>query len=156
MANGELVTEWIPQLVADFRLHYQKGAARITKGDPQLGRYVGSGTGEAGGPLVSGKIRWDLFEAQSELLCAGNFRGEVKTKAGVMVEFECLGFLRRPEAGSRVWTMSGSVIFRSDDSNYKELTERPAVWEGEFDMSTYMHRYRIYRQRMARSNPDGQ
>jgi hypothetical protein len=156
MTNVELGPECIPELIADLRLHHQKDAARITRGNPQLGRYIGSGTGEAHGPLLSGRIRWDLFEAQSETLCAADFQGRVKTEAGTTVEFECLGFFRRPETGSQIWTMSGSVIFRSNDSNYKELTERPAVWEGEFDMSTYMHRYRIYRRRLARSSTDGQ
>lgn len=129
---------------------YDRDAPRITSGDPHVGSYLGSGTGEAQGSLLRGRIRWDLFEAQGETLCAANFRGEVETEEGTTVMFDCLGFFRRPEVGQQIWTMSGSVVLRSDDQRYSNLMERPALWEGEFDMSTYTHRYRLYRHKEER------
>lgn len=88
---------------------------------------------------------WDLFEVQGEALCAANFRGRVETAIGVAVEFDCLGFFRRPSSDARIWSMSGSVIFLSSDPRYHALTARPAVWEGTLDIGTYRHKYRIYR-----------
>ena len=150
MTNVALGTEWVLEPIADFQLRYDKDTPRITSGDPHVGSYLGSGTGEAQGSLLRGNIRWDLFEAQGETLCGANFRGEVQTEEGTIVEFDCLGFLRRPEAGQHIWTMSGSVVFLSDDQRHSNLMERPAVWEGEFDMSTYTHRYRLYRRKGER------
>ena len=145
MMNVGPESEWTLEPVADFQLRYDRDAPRIISGDPRVGSYIGSGTGEAKGPLLNGKIHWDLFEAEGETLCAANFRGQVETTEGTRVEFDCLGFFRRPEAGQQVWTMSGGVIFRSEDNRHSALMQRPAVWEGEFDMSQYTHRYRLYR-----------
>jgi hypothetical protein len=151
MTNVEFGPEWVPEPIADFQLQYDRDTRRITSGDPRVGSYLGSGTGEAQGNLLRGKIRWDLFEAQGETLCAANFRGEVETEDGTTVMFDCLGFFRRPEAGQEIWTMSGSVVFLSDDPRHSNLMERPALWEGEFDMSTYTHRYRLYRRKGERA-----
>jgi hypothetical protein len=145
MTNVGLGAEWVSEPIADFKLRYDKDTPRITSGNPRVGSYLGSGTGDAQGSLLRGKIRWDLFEAQGETLCAANFRGEVETEEGPTVKFDCLGFFRRPEARLQIWTMSGSVVFLSDDQRHSNLMERPALWEGEFDMSTYTHRYRLYR-----------
>jgi hypothetical protein len=147
--NVQSGTQWNLEQISEFQLRYDKDATRILSGDPHLGSYIGSGTGEATGPLLNGKIRWDLFETEGATLCAANFRGQVETTEGTRVEFDCLGYFRRPEAGQPIWTMSGGMIFRSEDSQHSKLMERPAVWEGEFDMSTYTHRYRLYRQEEA-------
>ena len=147
MMNVDPKSEWKLEPISDFQLRYDKDAPRINSGDPRVGSYIGSGIGEAEGPLLTGKIHWDLFEAEGETLCAANFRGQVETKEGAKVEFDCLGFFRRPEAGQQIWTMSGGVIFRSEDSRYSTLVESPVVWEGEFNMSAYTHRYRLYRRK---------
>ncbi len=140
-------TQGLPELelLSEFRLQYEKSQPRVTLGDPRVGSYLGSGTGTARGSLLSGKIRWDLFEARSETFCAADFRGQVDAEDGVAVEFECIGFFRRPSSNEMVWTMSGSVFFRSQHARFSSLTERPAVWEGAFDMSTHTHRYLVYR-----------
>lgn len=145
MMNVDPESEWKLEPISDFQLRYDKDAHRIISGDPRVGSYIGSWTGEAKGPLLNGKVHWHLFEAEGETLCATNFRGQVETTEGTRVEFDCLGFFRRPETGQQIWIMSGGVIFRSEDSRHNTLMERPAVWEGEFDMSAYTHRYRLYR-----------
>ena len=145
MMNVWLDTERRFEPISDFQLRYDKDIPRIISGDADVGSYIGSGIGEAKGPLLSGKIHWDLFEAEGETFCSANFRGQVETKEGTRVEFDCLGFFRRQEAGQQIWTMSGGVIFRSEDSHHSTLVGRPAAWEGQFDMSMYTHHYRLYR-----------
>jgi hypothetical protein len=149
MKSGWIGTKWSLEPISEFQLWYDKDTPQIVSGDPHLGSYIGSGTGEAKGLLLNGKIHWDLFEAEGETLCATNFRGLVETTEGTRIEFDCLGYFRRPEAGQQIWSMSGGVIFRSEDSRHSKLMERPVVWEGEFDMSAYTHRYRLYRQKVA-------
>jgi hypothetical protein len=73
----------------------------MTPSDPYLGSYIGSGTGEAKGPLPNGKIRWDLFEAEGETLCAANFRGLVENTEGTRAKSDCLGYFGFRKQGSR-------------------------------------------------------
>lgn len=132
-------------LLADLHLQYRNEMARVTSGDPRLGAYLGSGDGAASGAVLTGRIEWDLFEAQGDALCAANFEGRITTPNGTTVDFESLGFFRRPTDSGKIWMMSGSVTFDTPDERLKILTERPALWEGQFDMKTYRHRYLIYR-----------
>lgn len=140
---------WTPdhprlQLLVELHLQYRKDKARVTAGAPRVGAYLGSGTGKASG-LVTGEIERDLFEAQGETVCAANFKGKITAEHGKVVNFDCLGFFRRPAETGQLWTMSGSVLFETADAGLKILTERPAIWEGIFDMTTYSHSYSIYR-----------
>jgi hypothetical protein len=132
-------------LLAEFHLQYRKNMARVTSGDARVGAYLGSGDGVASGAVLTGRIEWDLFEAQGDTLCVANFKGMIETPDGPVIDFESLGFFRRPAQTGKIWTMSGSVTFDALDKRFKVLTERPAVWEGVFDMNTYTHHYLIYR-----------
>ena len=128
------------ELLSTFELRYHRGQARISTGDARVGSHLTSGTGTARWPVLTGHVLWDLFEAQADTLCAANFRGRVETEDGALVDFDCLGFLRRG-VEDHIWTMSGGVVFESKET---VLLPLPALWHGEFDARSYVHRYIVY------------
>lgn len=100
------MTENSLEHLCEFHLQYQKDMTPITSEEPHVGSYLGSGTGGVQGPAVMGKVYWDLFEEQGELVCATNFKGRIEVEGGGEVRFDCLGMFRRPDKAGQVWTMS--------------------------------------------------
>jgi hypothetical protein len=70
--------------------------------------------------------------------------GIITTDDGGEIEFDSMGFFRRPDEGEHIWQNSSGVSFESDDDRYQWLTEIMGVWDGEFDMKAYRHRYQIF------------
>ncbi|MCI0432244.1 MAG: hypothetical protein L0271_01150 [Gemmatimonadetes bacterium] len=140
------------ETLLDVELEYRKEAPRVTPGQPRLGSYIGSGVGRAEGDDIRGEVRWDLFETRNASTCDANLRGVIETEDGGRLGFDVLGFFRRPMTGS-IWTLSGAVLFESEEPVHAALTRAPAVWEGEFDEKTYRHRYRVSRMRRPEVPP---
>lgn len=66
-----------------------------------------------------------------------------------------MGFFRRPAKGSHIWRNISGIFFETKDERYQWLTEIMGVWEGEFDMESYQHRYQIYGNDLFSSIPEG-
>jgi hypothetical protein len=131
----------------DLALEYRAGMAAVRQPGEQPGEYLGSGDGSAAGPGVNSAVRWDLNEHAGERACQMFFSGVIETDDGAVVAFDTLGFGRVPDPATdpRRWVVSASVELRTDDPRYAWLSERPATLVGEFDASTYRHRYRVAR-----------
>jgi hypothetical protein len=129
-------------LLFDIYLEYKDGKPPVSM-DGKLGEYIGSGEGVVRG-RINGTVHWSLFEAQSAVFCASNLFGFITTDDGAEIKFDTMGFFRRPDEGSFIWGNSSGVSFETDDERYQWLTEVMGVWEGEFDMQTYRHRYQVY------------
>ncbi len=130
-------------LLFELDLVYRQDAERVTREEPRLGTYIGSGHGEAIGPGLYGAVRWDLFENQGPTFCDANLRGVIETDDGETITFDTLGFFRRPESGKR-WALSAAGVL-DGNGPYRHISSASLLWEGEFDASTYRHHYRVYR-----------
>ena len=126
----------------EISLEYKQEKEPVAE-DGKVGEYLGSGEGLAHG-RINGTVHWSLFEAQSAVFCASNLFGIISTDDGAEIKFDTMGFFRRPDEGSHIWHNSAGVSFETDDDRYQWLTEIMGVWDGEFDMKTYRHRYQIY------------
>lgn len=120
----------------DVQLDHDPEATQFGLGDVSLFPYIGSGGGTVSGPLIEGRIRWDFFEQQGERACRARRTGVIETTDGASVELEELGYFVQEAEGSPRWRFAGGVRFGTDDERYAWLTERPAVLEGEGDIST--------------------
>jgi hypothetical protein len=77
-------------------LNYKKGKAQVLADPGRVGDYLGSGEGTIKGDRVNGKVHWDLFEKVEEIVCESNLRGLIKTGDSATIQFDSLGFFRRP------------------------------------------------------------
>lgn len=136
-----------PERLFDIELVYQHDLPALSTDEGRPGEYLGSGAGRASGPRLNGTIRWDLRENTGKTACDMFFTGVIETDDGASITFETLGhgLVSEPETAPSLWDVTASVRFTSADDRYAWLTVRPATWHGTFDMSTYKHRYRVYR-----------
>ncbi len=126
----------------EMNLEYRQDKAPVSK-DSKVGEYIGSGEGVVRG-RINGTVHWSLFEAQSAVFCASNLFGIITTDDGAEIKFDTMGFFRRPDEGSHIWQNSSGVSFETDDERYQWLKDVMGVWEGEFDMKAYRHKYQVY------------
>jgi hypothetical protein len=136
----------------EMKLEYKQNKEPVSK-DGKVGEYLGSGEGFVHG-RINGTVHWSLFEDQSGALCASNLFGIITTEDEAEIKFDTMGFFRRPDPGSHIWQNSSGVSFETDDSRYQWITEVMGVWEGEFDMKAYQHRYQVYAKLEKRDNCD--
>lgn len=147
MTTMETTTRAEVETLFSIQLTYRPDLGRLSADDGRPGAYLGSGEGRVSGERITGTARWDLREDASPTACDMFFDGVIETDDGAEIRFETLGHGRvtDPDEAPSLWDVTASVRFTSDDDRYAWLTGRPASWLGEFDMSTYEHRYRVLR-----------
>lgn len=129
----------------ELELTYQPGLAAITSPEGRAGEYLGSGDGVAAGPGLQGAVRWDLYEVVGETRCQTNFAGVINTEDGAEIRFEASGLGLVPDrAQPNRWRIANAVRFETADGRYAWLNPVLALWDGEFDMNTSRHHYRLY------------
>jgi hypothetical protein len=129
----------------EVELQYQPGMEAVTSPEGRLGEYLGSGDGTVKGPNIQGTVRWDLYEVTGEVRCQTNFAGVIDTDDGAEIRFDAQGFGMVPDGSKpHEWHMANAGQFDTQDEHYAWLNTVLALWDGEFDMETYRHRYRIY------------
>jgi hypothetical protein len=133
------------QLEFTLELNYKKGKPQVLADPGRVGEYLGSGEGSIKGDRVNGQVQWDLFEKVEEVVCESNLRGLIETADGAAIQFDTLGFFRRPsQEGDTIWLNVSAVTFHTDDPRYDWLNEVTGSWQGTFDMASYEHRYQIF------------
>jgi hypothetical protein len=133
------------QLTFAFELSYKKGKPQVLPEPGRVGDYLGSGVGTIKGERISGRVHWDLFEKVAEIVCESNLRGRIETEDGATIQFDTLGFFRRPtRPEDNIWVNASAVTFHTDDARYAWLNEITGIWQGTFDMATYKHSYQVY------------
>lgn len=134
-----------PEQLFEAKLRYRREMPRVTSSGGSVGEYLGSGDGTLEGPKIRGTVRWDFFEEQGETLCRSGLVGVIETDDKVRIPFESIGFFLRPDKSRPDrWISSAAVRFDAQGERYGWLNAVLVVWEGEFDMGTYRHRYRAY------------
>jgi hypothetical protein len=129
----------------DLELKFQWDMPPITTREAGEGEYIGSGGGTVEGSRIQGTVNWDLHEKQEKTLCRSSLGGVIKTNDGAEIRFDSRGFYIRPdESIPNKWITSASVCFDTADRRYAWLNTQLAIWEGEFDMETYLHHYQVY------------
>jgi hypothetical protein len=97
------------------------------------------------GPRLQGRIRWDLYERVGEVRCETNFTGVIEADDGAQIRFDTMGYGMVPDRSNpHRWHMVAAVQFDTTSTKYAWLNTVLAVWNGEFDMATYRHRYQVY------------
>jgi hypothetical protein len=131
----------VPSSSADFvvELEYRPDMEPL----PREGRgsLMGSGIGRASGS-VGGEVRWSLYEVQSAATCELHMIGTLTHPDGSTLDFQAIGFGRRPTGGS-IWDMTASAQFQSR-AGTSALSGRVAAWVGRFDARTGRHRYAVH------------
>lgn len=135
------------EALLDVELTYRPGMAKSSSDEGRPGEYLGSGDGRVSGDRIKGTVRWDLRENTGQTECDMFFSGAIETDDAATITFETLGHgvVPAPDTAPSHWDVTASVRFVSDDARYAWLTSRPATWFGEFDMATFVHRYRVLR-----------
>ena len=132
-------------LLFEMTLQYQAGMAAVTSPEGKIGQYLGSGDGVANGETVWGRVRWDLYEVVGETHCQTNFAGIIETEGGGQIHFEAKGFGMTPDPSKpHEWRMASAVQFNTVDKPYEWLNTILGLWDGQFDMKSYRHYYRVY------------
>lgn len=107
------------QPLFSIELTYREGKLRALDAPGRTGEYLGSGDGIVRGEGISGDVHWDLFEKVEETLCESNLRGLIKTEDGATIQFDTLGFFRRPtQPEDTTWVNASAVTFHTDDDRY--------------------------------------
>jgi hypothetical protein len=97
------------------------------------------------GDLLNGQVHWDLFEKVEEINCETNLRGLIETEDGATIQFDTLGFFRRPtRPEDNLWINVSAVTFHTNDPRYSWLNENTGIWQGTFDMAAYRHSYQVF------------
>lgn len=133
------------KLLFETRMQYQEGLEAITYAEGKVGGYLGSGKGAVAGDHITGEMHWDLYEDIAGDVCQTNFAGEIYTEDGATITFDARGFGLVPDPSkAHEWRMSYAVRFNTDDERYTWLQKIIGLWDGEFDMNTYLHHYQVY------------
>lgn len=132
-------------LLFEMELQYKEGMAAITTPEGKIGQYIGSGNGTATGEKLQGAVRWDLYEAIDDTRCQTNFAGVIKTPDGANIQFDARGYGMAPDPSQpEAWHMVYAVQFEAADEPYRWLNTTLALWDGQLDMKSYRHHYRVY------------
>jgi hypothetical protein len=128
-----------------IELAYKKGKPQVLAEPGRVGDYLGSGEGTIKGDRVNGRVQWDLFEKVEEIVCESNLRGLIETEDGATIQFDTLGFFRRPtRPEDNIWMNTSAVTFHTNDPRYTWLNEIAGIWQGTFDMAAYRHSYQVF------------
>lgn len=111
--------------------------------DSELGTaaHVGGGGGKVSG-AINGKVKWELFESQGDLVCSANMTGKIIADENSGIEFSALGFFGR-DRGSNQWRLTSGIVFKNGTGSLTQLSEKTGTMSGTFDMSTYEHDHTI-------------
>ena len=131
-----------PRHLFDAELRYRAGLAPLS--EEGEGRLVGSGDGDVAGPVLTGTLRWTLFERPGELVCGMSPLLRIETSDGAVIDFEGRGFAVRERAELSQWRVAATLLFNTDDPRYAWLDGVLGFWEGEFDAGEHTARYRAY------------
>ena len=134
--------------LADVELENQQGRRRVFPGKGRIGEHLASGEGAVFGPVLNGIVNWDLLQEAGEHHSGFNILGQIETDDRGKILFNDLGYMTR-ENGENVarWSLTGSVIFNTEDRHYLWLNNIVGVLQGLYDMGSFRHSYRIYIQR---------
>jgi hypothetical protein len=134
--------------LADVELENQQGRRRVFPGKGRIGEHLASGEGAVFGPVLNGIVNWDLLQEEGEHHSGFNILGQIETDDRGKILFNALGYTTR-ENGENVarWSLTGSVIFNTEDRQYLWLNNIVGVLQGLYDMGSFRHSYRIYMQR---------
>lgn len=129
----------------EMELQYQEGMQAMTAPEGKIGQYIGSGDGTAKGKKVQGRVRWDLYEAISDTRCQTNFAGVIETDDGAQIQFDARGYgMATDPSQPDEWHMVYAVQFDTAAKQYDWLNTVLALWDGQLDMKSYRHHYRVY------------
>ena len=121
------------QPLFSIELTYQEGKPRALDAPGRTGEYLGSGDGTVRGEGIRGDVHWDLFEKVEDTLCESNLRGLIDTEDGATIEFDTLGFFRRPtQPGDSIWVNASAVTFHTDDNRYDWLNGITGTRQGTY------------------------
>lgn len=89
------------------------GDVDISPMGPKDGELAGGGEGKALGPVVTGKLRWSLYEKTTPLGCSMQLPGEITTDDGALIQFEARGQAMVPnDKAPAHWRVGGAFRFR--------------------------------------------
>ena len=125
---------------ADMELQYL--GETIWVPETKLGTYIGSGNGTMTGDLLSGDVKWSLFENEAPDVCDFTLVGAVTDADGTEHGFEILGYSEH-EPETRSWRLSAGIRFAAGDPD----AAFPAVGvvTGAFHSESRTHRYELFR-----------
>jgi hypothetical protein len=133
------------QLLFSIELIYQEAMPRALDATGRTGEYLGSGDGTIRGEQISGRVHWDLFEKVEAKGCESNLRGLIQTSDSATIQFDTLGFFRRPaQPEDHIWVNASVVTFHTHDTRYAWLSKVTGTWQGIFDMAAYRHHYQVF------------
>ncbi|KAA3644013.1 MAG: hypothetical protein DWQ07_18025 [Chloroflexi bacterium] len=138
-----MITNQTLRHLIDLEMEY-RGKDPFTSPEGKVGNYIGSGDGKVTGEF-NGDIFWDLYEEIDGGVCLTNFAGRIEAANGETIHFDARGhgLVPDPDKPSE-WIMTYGVKFVTTADPYIWLNKTLGVWEGEFNMETYKHNYRIY------------
>jgi len=110
--------------------------------ETKLGTYIGSGNGTMTGDLLSGDVKWSLFENEAPDVCDFTLVGTVTDSDSTEHGFEILGYSEH-EPGTRTWRLSAGIRFTAGlpDPAFPVV----GVVTGAFHSESQTHRYDLFR-----------
>tara|TARA_R110002110_G_scaffold376568_2_gene586510 strand:- start:19843 stop:20244 length:402 start_codon:yes stop_codon:yes gene_type:complete len=125
---------------ADMELQYL--GETIWVPETKLGTYIGSGNGTMTGDLLSGDVKWSLFENEAPDVCDFTLVGTVTDAGGTAHDFEILGYSEH-EPETRSWRLSAGIRFAA--GNADAAFPAVGVVTGAFHSESRTHRYELFR-----------
>jgi hypothetical protein len=97
----------------EAELRHQPDLEPLVPAQGRAGALVGSGDGTVDGEKLAGSLRWTLFEAPGELVCAMEPIAVIETGDGAQVRVEGRGYARRETREDRVWKVAATLCSRA-------------------------------------------
>ena len=146
MATAETTVELAH--IFDVELQATRQGDPVTSPEGRLGDFLGGGTGTVSGSMLNGDVRWDIYcdhNGEVQYDCGNEIAGVIETDDGAEIAFSSLGWARVPDPSKpHRWTMAFAMKFETKAPTYLWLNTTLAHWDGEFDMETFRHSYRVY------------
>lgn len=129
---------------ADMTLQYRGESIWVP--DTKFGDYIGAGDGQMTGELLSGRVKWTLFENQAPDICDFTLVGTITDADGTEHGFEILGYSEH-EPDTRAWRLSAGIRFTPPENDGAPDPAYPVVGvvTGAFHSETQAHHYEIFR-----------
>ncbi|MEX2557929.1 MAG: hypothetical protein WEB06_20145 [Actinomycetota bacterium] len=70
-----------------------------------------SGDGTVAGPLLTGALRWTLFERPGDLVCAMSPTLRIDTRDGAQIRADARGFATRRATDASEWRVAATLCF---------------------------------------------